>query len=79
MANEITLHGADFVHLKERSVYNHNYYQHRETGEIILEDCDELYGEYTFYRCLEGKYEIFLGRGVNDLTEETIVIHPDWA
>jgi hypothetical protein len=77
MANEITLHGADFIHLTERSVYNNNYFQHRETGEIIFEECDELYGEFTFYRCTENE-QIFLGRSENDLTEETIVIHPDW-
>ena len=28
-------------HLKERSCYNHNYYRNPETGEVILEVCDD--------------------------------------
>lgn len=79
MANEIILRGSEYVHLPERSSYNHNYYQHIETGEIILEDCDEYYNSWTFYR-VENNENVCLGVAEDDLTNnETVTIHPDWA
>ena len=47
-------------HMKEESFYNHNYYRNPQTGEIILEECDELYNCCSFYSVDEnlkrGKY-----------------------
>ena len=31
----------EFVHLKGESVYNHNYYKHKEFGYTILIECSE--------------------------------------
>ncbi len=77
MANEITLHGPDYIHLADRSFYNNNYFQHRETGEIIFEKCEEFEGTFAFWRWKPDN-KIFLGRSENDLSEDTIVIRPDW-
>lgn len=77
MANEIQLDGSRYIHLADRSWYNNNYYQHEENGEIILEKCDEFYGEYEFYRWTPTE-EFLLGRSDQDLTKGLITIHPDW-
>jgi hypothetical protein len=38
---------SKWKHLKDRSSYNHNYYLNPNTGEIILEECDDdNYFEY---------------------------------
>ena len=37
-------------HMDKESFYNHNYYKNPQTGEIILEECDELYNCGTFYK-----------------------------
>ena len=36
-------------HMEKESFYNNNYYRNPQTGEIILEECDELYNCYSFY------------------------------
>lgn len=36
-------------HMDKESFYNHNYYKNSQTGEIILEECDELFNCGTFY------------------------------
>ena len=36
-----TIHSKDYVHDKEHSFYNHNYYRNIHTGEVILEDYEE--------------------------------------
>lgn len=77
MTNEIQLDGTQYIHLTERSCYNNNYYMHRETGEIIFEECEELYGTFAFWRW-SSTDEIFLGRSEQDITEGLITIHPDW-
>ena len=47
-------------HMEKESCYNHNYYRNPQTGEIILEECDELYNCCSFYSVDEnlkrGKY-----------------------
>ena len=44
------------------SCYNHNYYRNRDTGELILEDCDEFYGYCSFYTVDENLQELeYLG------------------
>jgi len=78
MAQTIELNGHDYVHLPERSAYNNNYYQHRETGQIIFEKCEEYEGTFAFWEwALDG--ETFLGRSEEDLTEGIIQVHPDWC
>lgn len=48
---EIQLWHTQFIiqDMKEESFYNHNYYRNPQTGEIILDICDELYNCGTFY------------------------------
>jgi hypothetical protein len=77
MAQDIQLDGTQYVHLAERSHYNNNYYQHRETGEIIFEKCEELYGTFAFWIWTPSQ-ETFLGRSEDDITTGVITIHPDW-
>ena len=46
-----TIHNPkSWEHMKEESFYNHNYYRNPQTGEIILDVCDELYFCGTFYK-----------------------------
>ena len=46
-----TIHNPkSWEHMKEESFYNHNYYRNPQTGEIIFEECDELYNCCYFYR-----------------------------
>lgn len=77
MGKEIELDGTQYIHLEDRSCYNNNYYQHKENGEIILEICDEFYGEYEFYR-VSSNSEFLLGRSDQDITKGVITIHTDW-
>jgi len=77
MANEIQLDGTQYEHLADRSCYNNNYYQHRETGEIIFEKCEELEGTFAFWIWTPTEKN-FIGRSEKDLTEGLITIHPDW-
>lgn len=39
----------DYEHLKDKSVYNYNYFRHKETGVVIIEKCDEYYDSYDYY------------------------------
>jgi len=52
----------DFNHLPEISVYNNNYYKHKEanTNTTIFVDTDEFYNTDDVYIC-EGDSRIFLG------------------
>ena len=50
MSDIIYLNGSNYLHLRERSCYNHNFYQHKETGEILLEICEEDYNSFEIYR-----------------------------
>lgn len=49
----------EFTHLKEQSVYNHNYYKHKEYGYTILQVCAEEFETLHFYK-LDGQNEVFL-------------------
>lgn len=40
-------------HMARESCYNHNYYRNPQTGEIILEECDDQ-GYCYFYRADDG-------------------------
>lgn len=40
----------EFTHLKEQSVYNHNYYKHKEHGYTILQTLDEESNILRFYK-----------------------------
>ena len=78
MAQEFLLNGDDYVHLKDRSCYNNNYYQHKETGVIIFEKCEEFEGTFAFYALAVDK-ELFLGRSGGGIENGVIIeIHPDW-
>ena len=60
-----------------KSFYNHNYYQNPKTGEIILVECDELYGEDLFYSIVDDKKEYIGGcltGNYNWSQEEDIVL-----
>lgn len=55
-------------HQESMSCYNHNYYRNRDTGELILEDCDEFYGYCTFYE-VTATGEHYLGDAYADSYE----------
>ena len=77
---EIELDGTQYVHLKKRSSYNNNYYQHKETGEVIVEryeDCSNTYHYYNF-SYVEGQPLTFLGTSVESIDDGIITIHTDW-
>lgn len=44
----------EFVHLKGESVYNHNYYKHKEFGYTILIECCEESQTLHFYKVESG-------------------------
>lgn len=45
-----TIHNPrSWEHMENISCYNHNYYRNPQTGEIILEVCDELCNCGNFY------------------------------
>ena len=51
----------EFVHLKDVSVYNHNYYKHKEYDYTILEICDEEDNSLNFYKLsFDGIGRVFL-------------------
>jgi hypothetical protein len=78
MTKEITLDRTQFIHLAARSTYNNNYYQHKETGEIILEQYEECSNAYEYFRYGQDQLLTFLGTSVNHLDEGIITIDPDW-
>lgn len=58
---KLILNGQDFIHLPDQSCYNNNYYKHKETGIIIFEHCDELYGVNTYTDVTDPNSQYFLG------------------
>ena len=74
MSDIIRLNQNDYCHLRERSSYNNNFYQHRETGEILLEICDEAFDSYSIYRLENGDLE-FIGCSVTGMESEIIEIY----
>jgi hypothetical protein len=74
---EIELDGTQYVHLKKRSSYNNNYYQHKETGEVILEQYEECSNTYEYFSYVEGEPLTFLGTSMQYITDGIITIHTD--
>ena len=78
MNTEITLDRADYVYLETRSSYNNNYYQHKETGEVIVEQYEECSNTYDYFLFVEDKSLTFLGASVKRIDDGIITIHTDW-
>jgi hypothetical protein len=74
---EIELDGTQYVHLKKRSSYNNNYYQHKETGEVIVEQYEECSNTYEYFSYVEGEPLTFLGTSVESIDNGIITIHTD--
>lgn len=54
--NYIIRNPSKWEHIKEGSCYNHNYYRNTETGEVLLEECDDVsYCDY--YLIKDGRKE----------------------
>lgn len=80
----------DYEHIPSKSMYNYNYYRHKETREVILEILheDENYAEYynmfrnpTFTN-RDFKDSKFLGFSNGDYIgcdEESFEIDTDWT
>jgi hypothetical protein len=67
---------TDYIRLPERSTYNHNYYRHKDTGEVLLEICYEQYNSFEIFR--EGDDGLdFLGSSNSSLEDGDIEIHPN--
>ena len=78
MTKEITLDGTKYIHLEARSAYNNNYYQHKETGEVILVQYEECSNAYEYYLWVQDQPLTFLGTGMDYITDGVIIIDPDW-
>ena len=39
----------DYYHLKDISIYNRNYYRHKEYGDMLYVECNEDEGVYRVY------------------------------
>jgi hypothetical protein len=78
MKIEITLDRGDYVYLNTRSSYNNNYYQHKETGEVIVEQYYESSNTYDYFSYVEGEPLTFLGASVKRIDDGIITIHTDW-
>ena len=78
MEKEITLDRGDYVYLEIRSSYNKNYYQHKETGKVILEQYEECSNTYEYFSYVEGQPLTLLGASVESIDDGIITIHTDW-
>ena len=58
---KLILYPKDFECMPQISCYNNNYYKHKESGVIILEECDELYQVNTYTDVTDPKNTYFLG------------------
>ena len=74
MTSEITLDRKDYVHLQTRSSYNNNYYQHKETGEVILEQYDECSNAYDYFLYVQDQPLTFLGASVKSIEDGIITL-----
>ena len=63
---KITFKKSDYVHLPEKSQYNHNYYQHKQLKFEIYEECDENYESFDFYLVENGK-NVYLGHDYDSI------------
>jgi len=77
---EIILDRADYVCLEILSSYNNNYYQNKETGEVIVERYEECSNTYEYYNFsyVEGQPLTFLGASAESIDNGIITIHTDW-
>lgn len=57
--SKVSIDMGEFLHLKGESVYNHNYYKHKEYGYTILQVCEEEFETLHFYK-LDGQDKVFL-------------------
>lgn len=73
MTAEITLDRKDYVYLQTRSSYNNNYYQHKETGEVIVEQYFNCSNTYDYFSCVESGL-IYIGESVKRLDDGIITI-----
>ena len=63
----------EFVHIKDESEYNHNYYMHKEYRYKILEICDEEYNSLNFYKLSsDGIGKVFLFSCQDDYDESKV-------
>lgn len=73
---ELILYSQDFEHIKEGSVYNHNYYKYIKKDSclptIIYEVCDENYETYEFF-LKEGDNLVFLGSSYKSLSFDSVI------
>ena len=59
--SKVTIDLNEFTHLTGESVYNHNYYKHKEHGYTILQKCDEDFDTVHFYLVNDvGNESVFL-------------------
>jgi len=68
----LTLIKKEFVHAKDKSSYNNNYYKNTKRNYEIFEECDEQYETYNFY-LVRGESRIYLGyadESIDDKVEE---------
>jgi len=79
--SNLILKPKEFEHLKEKSSYNYNFYQHKELKYIILENCHEDYN-FNEYSLVEQDKKTFLGCsqsiGGDDLGSTSEEIHIDF-
>lgn len=62
------------THIKEKSVYNHNYYSCGNMGYEILVECDEQYDSLTYW-IVAGQQKILLGCGDMSGEVEFLTLH----
>jgi len=65
----LILNKKEFVHLTEKSSYNHNYYKNTKRNYEIFEECEEDYNSYSFF-VVEGKSEVFIGCTQESISED---------
>lgn len=59
MENYVIHNPKIWEHLEDISCYNHNYYRNPETGEVLLEECDD--DVYCTYYVVEGNDQMYVG------------------
>jgi hypothetical protein len=58
--SKVTIDMSEFIHLKGESVYNHDYYKHKEHGYTILQVCEEQFETLHFYKLDDQNNKVFL-------------------
>ena len=74
MIAEIILDRKDYVYLQTRSSYNNNYYQHKETGEVILEQYEECSNAYDYFLYVQDQPLTFLGASIESIEDGIITL-----